>query len=381
MKTLVFQQGLDWLKDLNLSEEISGHKCHVRIFHVHGGLSNGMPILEVSNGPWIIRLLPSKGMSIWNADWKGTFLGWKSPVRGPVHPALVENERRGGLGWLDGFDEWFCRCGLSFNGPPGVASDGARITLHGRIANLPAHKIEVQFPDSEAGEIVVKATVEESSLFSPLLELQSIYRLPVGKDHFFIEDTVTNKGTSKAFFELLYHCNVGVPLLGKNSFWKASSSEVSPQTLEAAKGIEAFQEYGSSQPGYKEQVFLCKPACDSQGTALSFIANPETEKAFSISYKPTQLPCFTVWKNLGGVEEGYVTGLEPAINYPNFIDFEKAQGRGKYLEPGQIWNGDLKLEMKEGKKAIKDLENKVAEIETGTCVVHKKPVGLYSPNA
>ena len=38
---------------------------------------------------------------------------------GPVHPKFVDLSVRGGLGWLTGFDEWLCRCGLAWNGPPG----------------------------------------------------------------------------------------------------------------------------------------------------------------------------------------------------------------------------------------------------------------------
>ena len=54
---------------------------------------------------------------------------------------------------------------------------------------------------------------------------------------------------------------------------------------------------------------------------------------------PTRpLPCFTVWKNTAAVEDGYVTGLEPAINFPNFKSFERQQGRVKVLPAGGQWD-------------------------------------------
>src|SRR2546425_4718770 len=34
------------------------------------------------------------------------------------HPKLINLQARGGLGWLDGFNEWLCRCGLENNGQP-----------------------------------------------------------------------------------------------------------------------------------------------------------------------------------------------------------------------------------------------------------------------
>ena len=45
------------------------------------------------------------------------------------------------------------------------------------------------------------------------------------------------------------------------------------------------------------------------------------------AFNRQELPCFTVWKNTGAMEDGYVTGLEPATNYPNFKGFERQQGR------------------------------------------------------
>ena len=54
-----------------------------------------------------------------------------------MHPAFVNLESRGQLGWLDGFNEWLCRCGLAFNGPPGADEDGTPITLtESAIRNL-----------------------------------------------------------------------------------------------------------------------------------------------------------------------------------------------------------------------------------------------------
>ena len=42
-----------------------------------------------------------------------------------------------------------------------------------------------------------------------------------------------------------------------------------------------------------------------------------------------------VWKNRQTVDDGYVTGFEPSINFPNPRSFEKAQGRVAELAPGE----------------------------------------------
>src|ERR1700740_2851694 len=85
---------------------------------LRGGRSDGLELIEIDNGALRVALLPQRGMGIWKA-WLGDLeLGWRSPVRGPVHPSHVPLFDPNGLGWLEGFDELLCRCGLTSNGAP-----------------------------------------------------------------------------------------------------------------------------------------------------------------------------------------------------------------------------------------------------------------------
>src|SRR4029077_4672437 len=128
------------------------HDWSVRKRTLRGGPRDGVDLIEVHNGALSFSVLPTRGMGLWRGDYRGNLLGWRSPVLGPVHPKYVQLNDRGGLGWLSGFDELLCRCGLAFNGPPGedVHTDAqgnprrAQLTLHGRIANLPAQAIEAR---------------------------------------------------------------------------------------------------------------------------------------------------------------------------------------------------------------------------------------------
>src|SRR5690606_20382063 len=100
----------------------------------------------VHNGEFAYSIVPTRGMSLWRGNYRGNYLGWRAPITGPVHPKYVQLPDRGGLGWLAGFDELLVRCGLAFNGPPGedIWTDAQgnthrqQLTLHGRVANLPA---------------------------------------------------------------------------------------------------------------------------------------------------------------------------------------------------------------------------------------------------
>src|SRR4029077_9148382 len=138
------------------------------------------------------------------------FLGWRAPVQGPVHPKHVRPTDRGGIGWLGGFDEWLCRCGLASNGPPGedVYTDKSgrslrsKLTLHGRIANQPAHYVEVRVGLDAPYELSVIGHVEEGHLFFPHLALTTTFTTAPGSNRLVIHDVVEKRGGQPAELQL-----------------------------------------------------------------------------------------------------------------------------------------------------------------------------------
>ena len=98
---------------------------------LRGGLSDGVDVIEIDNGRFRFVVIPTRGMGVWRASCDNVRLGWKSPAKGPVHPAFVPLWEPGGLGWLRGFDELLVRCGLERTAGPTsfrAASSAARCT-------------------------------------------------------------------------------------------------------------------------------------------------------------------------------------------------------------------------------------------------------------
>src|SRR5579883_2811457 len=223
--TLTDVQSDVWLDSLHVSSDslrlVTPHDWSVRKRTLRGGLRDGIDLIEVHNGALSYAVLPTRGMGLWRGEHRGNFLGWRSPVLGPVHPKFVNQAERGGLGWLAGFDEWLCRCGLASNGPPGedahTDKEGrthkALLTLHGRIANQPAHYVEVRVNLDPPHELSVIGEVEESALFFPHLRLTTTYTTIPGSNRLVIHDVVENLSAQPAEMQLLYHCNVGPPYL------------------------------------------------------------------------------------------------------------------------------------------------------------------------
>ena len=90
---------------------------------LHGGKQEGMELIEIDNGRTTISLIPTRGMSVFRVRSGDITLGWNSPVKQIVNPAFIELDSRGGLGWLDGFNEWLVRCGFEWAGHPGIDNE------------------------------------------------------------------------------------------------------------------------------------------------------------------------------------------------------------------------------------------------------------------
>jgi len=230
--------------------------CTVTRTTLQRGRSAGVELLEVDNGRLRLALLPQRGMGIWKA-WLGDLeLGWQSPVRGPVHPAFVPLADAGGLGWLDGFDELLCRCGLASNGAPDFDGQGrVRHALHGRIANLPADDVQIR-RDDDCGALEVVGTVYETRVHHQKLRLRSTLTSRPGEAGFSLSDEVTNLSAEPASVQLLYHYNLGAPLLDAGSIVRAPVRQLVPRNERAAQGIAHWERVDAPSAGFVEQVYF-----------------------------------------------------------------------------------------------------------------------------
>jgi Domain of unknown function (DUF4432) len=366
----------------------TAHDWLIRKRTLRGGLRDGVDLIEVHNGALSFSILPTRGMSLWRGEYRGNHLGWRAPVTGPVHPHHVPENDRGGLGWLYGFDEWLCRCGLASNGPPGEdvhtnaqgQTQRSLLTLHGRIANLPAQVVEAKVSLDPPYELSVTGEVEESALFSPQLRLTATYTTIPGSNRVAIHDVVENRSAQPAEMQMLYHCNMGPPFLEAGSRILAPIRELAPQTMHAAAGIDTYDAYGAPTVGFREQVYLYVPGADSRGQTLAALINRAADRCVVLRFNTEELPCFTVWKNTGAVEDGYVTGLEPATNYPNFKTFERQQGRVRVLPPGGRWETRFSVEVYDTHAGVTGVQVEVAKLQAqARAQIHRTPNAKLSP--
>jgi hypothetical protein len=348
-----------------------------------GGLADGVLSVEVNNGKLSFDVLPTRGMSLWRAilaTAEGPLvLGWKSPNRGPVHPAFVDLGEPSGLGWLDGFDELLVRCGLESNGAPDFDDETNRLKypLHGRIGNRPAHHVTLSI-DPDAGEIKLVGVVEETRFHFLKLRLTSTITTKIGSSAVSVHDEVLNFSATPATMQMLYHVNFGLPLLDGGSRVVAPVKNVVPRNARAASGIKSWDSYSAPEPGFEEQVYFTDLHGTDDGTTRAMLKNAHATRGVSVVYNTRQLPCFSIWKDTAAEADGYVTGLEPGTNYPNPRSFETAKERVVKLAPGQSQAFDLTLEAHGSAAEVSAAEAEVARIGANRpSEVHPQPLAEW----
>jgi hypothetical protein len=381
-----------WLDDFELRNsadlQIGRADWSIRKRTLRGGVSDGVDVVVLNNGLLSVSILPARGMGLWRGRCGDIDLGWNSPVKRPVNPCFVDLKERDGLGWLSGFNELLCRCGLSSNGPPGVDTivdvagnrSETSLTLHGKIANTPAHRVEVRVDSAGDGLLAVHGEVDESSMFGPALRLSTTYETVLGSNRLTIRDEVHNLSARSLELELLYHTNVGRPFLDTGARLVLPVRQAAPRDSRAVEHVGTWQTYLGPTPGYTEQCYYAELIGDDREETLVMLRNAAGDRGISLEYGIRTLPCFTVWKCTQAEADGYVTGLEPATNYPNLKTFERSHGRVIKLAAQQTYATQLVLVVHASSADVAAVEHRIAELQNRAHpIVHERPLAAFSP--
>jgi hypothetical protein len=350
---------------------------------LRGGRQEGVELVTIDNGYLCIAIIPTRGMNVYEVTHGATRLGWDSPTKEIVHPHFINLESRGGLGWLDGFNEWMVRCGLEFAGHPGtdvlIDDSGAEtemdLTLHGRIGHIPASKVEVSVDSKPPHRITVRGWVLERSFNGPSLELVTEISTLPGSNELRIADTVTNRASTPREFQVIYHTNFGSSILEKGARVYTAVERVTPMNEKAAEGLDHYNQYDRPTSGYVEEVFLVEPFADRSGNCLAVLSNKAGTLGASIAWQKDELPYLSIWKNTAAIEDGYVTGIEPGTGFPFNRRVERNYGRVPKLGAGESRNFTVDFALLGDPSSVKAAKKRVERIQGGreTTVIETPP--------
>lgn len=287
-----------------------------------GGKGDGMRLLEVNNGKGLMFTISADRCGdISRMYFKGINIAFFGPC-GYVGPEYYDNKGAGFLKSMTG--GFLTTCGLTAVGSP-CTDEGEELPLHGTIANIPAENLMYEIRENS---IYIKLMIKDASIFSHKLLLTREYECSLEKNEIILKDTVENIDFEETPYMILYHMNMGYPLLSENSVITIDSNNITPRNEDAEKGLNSALIMEKPQVGYIEQCFY-----HDMASGLAKIYNPDLKFGVSINYNTDELPYFTEWKLMKSAE--YVLGLEPANCTPDGRDVMRKSGRLKFLKPGE----------------------------------------------
>ena len=304
------------------------------------GKGRGMRILEVNTGSGLIfTVYPDRGLDIGAATYRGLPLAWMSR-NGEVAPAFYD---RTGLEWLRTWPGGLLTgCGLCNVGGPNT-SGGEEHGLHGRLSHLPAEAVntDASWTDDGRYTLSISGRVRHSKVFFENLVLTRRITATLGEPAITVCDTIENRGYAAVPLMLLYHLNLGWPLVDAGARLEMPRHTVTPQNDHAAAGLAEWDKITGPLPGFAEQVYYHALPKNRQGFASARLVNEKLGLAFCVSYRVAELPYLIQWKMMGQGE--YVVGLEPANCFPEGQAQNAERGTLRMIAPGERVETDLRL--------------------------------------
>ena len=322
-----------------MNKNYIGH--HIQLYGVEDvklctGKGDGMRMLNVRNGKGReFTVSVDRAADITRASLKGDNFAYIAPC-GYVSPKYYDNK---GSGFLKSFTAGFMTtCGLTAVGSP-CTDNGEELPLHGNISHTPCENIGYWIDDEN---IHIKAIVRDASLFSHQLILEREYICSLSENKLTLIDNIKNIGSTETPLEVLYHCNMGYPLLSEKAIVTVPAKSVTPRNEHAASDVANCLVMEKPQKGYEEMCYYY----ELNGTQTVSIFNPDISKGLKMTIDTAQLPCFTEWKMM--VEKEYVLGLEPGNCYPDGRDVMREKGILEFLKPNEVKTHKIVFEFTEG---------------------------------
>lgn len=317
------------------------------------GKAAGVTMFDVHNHSGMhFNVNISRGLDIPYLDFGGENLGFISPC-GVVSPEYFDDK---GLGFLKSFTAGFLTtCGLKVAGAP-CDYEGNAYGLHGNLSHTPAEEVTcVVVEEEENPYIRITGKIRDTILFGDKLVLEREIKCGYKEKKITIRDKVINEGYTEARHMMLYHCNIGYPLLAPDSEIFIPSKEVKARNTHAEEGIHSWDKLQFPEADYEEMCYYHKLKTDEHHMTAAAIFNDDLNMGVSIEFNTDSLDHFMQWKMMGAGD--YVMGLEPCNCTIDGIGDAIENGSMKYIKPGEYIEHFLTfhvLDSRESFDAIKE---------------------------
>jgi hypothetical protein len=362
----------------------------VRLMTLENGLERGVRMLEFRTGTGLrFTVMVDRGMDLGECEHKGRAMGWVSPT-GFRNANLTDTEAEGGLGWLRSFSGLLSTCGLDHI--LGMMEEGAdhynypfrskvSHNLHGRVAVIPAHLSAYgEIWDGDECTLYCEGTVVQATVFGENLHMIRRIEAKVGSNEILLRDRVVNQAFYKTPHMMLYHIDLGHPLLSDKTRYVAPVRDVvwaAHAGPNYKKQGVPFHRFSGPRDSYREQVWQFEMGADAEGRVPVAVMNDALGYGLLIETNKKELPCMLQWQNF---QSGmYTVGIEPVTNHVLGKAYAKEKGELMMLEHGEERHYSVHFRVLDGAHEMELAEHHIRSIAPELKDDYPEPSGKHRP--
>ncbi|TAJ49352.1 MAG: DUF4432 family protein [Herbiconiux sp.] len=258
------------------------------------------------------------GLALWNGD--------AVSVTTPSTSARAESW---GRRWLGGL---LTTCGLTAVGRASVEEGG----MHGRahLVSATVTRAEGRW-NGDAYALEVAGSMREGAIFEQNLTVDRTITAEHGESRISISDVVRNEGFDTVPVKLLYHINLGWPLLDAGAHVEAAAKPAAGDSSEALWR----RDLGAPEPQKPEKVDALVAVAGDDGWSVAELLAETT--VVTVRYRTEELPFLTVWRSEAA--GSYALGIEPGTCWPSHADGPQEGKTGRLLAPGESLTTALEI--------------------------------------
>lgn len=287
--------------------------CMAQRAQVTDGRGNGARLIYVANGKLNFILSESNALDILRLWHEGTNIGFVTRNGLYTAPAGFMEAFPGGMLYT---------CGLDAIG--GVEGH----PIHGRLHSIPAELRELS---ADASGVRIVAEIRDTALFGQDLLLTRTLTTAAGSDEVRIEDRIENRAFRNEEYCLLYHVNVGYPVVDAGARVVGDFTESRPRTEWAAHEMSKMLDV---EPPVDNMEETCYFHLTHDGRMA--VENGALGKRVAVA---SDLHRFVQWKSRASGD--YVIGLEPCTSW---LDGEL---RRQTIKPGEAVSHWLEIRVED----------------------------------
>lgn len=313
-----------------------GTYAGTRLVTLEDGVERGMRVVEMKSGGGLsIDITVDRGGDIGHLASNGQTLSWHG-AGGLTSPWLMDREGDRGQGFLRGHGGFLNTCGLDHIRQPDRdksqnnyqdAQIDIDYPLHGKGAFHPAmlrgHGLIDDVPEPY---VFCETEFIQAMNFVSALRLRRRIEMPVGSQHVTITDVVRNVGNTPATHMLLYHFNLGFPMVAPGCQVNLGSDEC----VWHSEDHDPLARFPAPSPGSCKLISVFEHTSE---TAKVLLTSPQAAMQLQIKYPSTQLPYCQM---LRAAEPGiYGIGIEPCTTAGRTRAEARERGEMIVLQPGE----------------------------------------------